>query len=119
MVTYSRWNPSSGLYDYYEANQSPGMNDDLPVPSMPPAAEIGVPSTECGRPMPAGARAAGSGDVPIGLITPPRGVDLLSGGLPGTENGRFNVWWMGGVFVAGAVAWAYFGGRLRRAWGAR
>ena len=115
MVIYSRWDPSSGLYEYFEAPQRPGMNDDLPIPALPRSTEIGVPSTECGRPMPSGARAAGSGEMPVGLITPPSGVQTLAGGLPGMD-GRFNGWWLAATFLAGAAVWATMGTRIRRVW---
>lgn len=80
MVTFSRWDPSSGVYDYFEAaDLRPGLNDDLPTPSLPAGTDIGVPSTDCGRPMPRGAEPVGSGEFAVGMITLPAGVTPLSG----------------------------------------
>lgn len=77
MITYSRWEPSGGYYDYFEVDQRPGINDDLPIPKLPPATEIGVPSTECGRPIPSGARHVGEGELPMGLMATPASVERI------------------------------------------
>lgn len=79
MVTYSRWDPSAGLYEYFEAAARPGINDDLPVPKLPKATKLGVPSVECGRPLPSGSALVGSGERPVGFITPPGRVGQISG----------------------------------------
>lgn len=77
MIVYSRWDPAHGTYDYFEADQSPGLNDDLPVPNLPAATELGVPSTECGRPLPPGAEYVGTGEWAVGLMAIPAGVEQL------------------------------------------
>lgn len=91
MVTYSRWDPSSGQYDYFEADARPGLNDDLPVPRLPKATELGVPSVECGRPLPPGAAHVGSGERPVGLITPPAEVTRIAGAEAATASTWFIV----------------------------
>jgi hypothetical protein len=100
VITYSRWEPSGGYYDYFEADERPGINDDLPVPSLPPATEIGVPSTECGRPLPAGAVHVGAGEWAVGLMAFPAGVEQL-GATNGTlgQNGWFKLAAAGAVGV--------------------
>lgn len=78
----SRWDPSTGIYDVYEApHEMAAINDDLPIPEMPPRArgvarELGVPSVECGRPLPPGAVHIGRSEFPLGHVTPPAGVVL-------------------------------------------
>lgn len=77
-MIYSRWDPALGMYDYFDAPwQTPGINDDLPIPNLPPATEIGVPSTECGRPLPAGAEHVGTGEWAVGLLSVPAHVDRI------------------------------------------
>lgn len=98
MIVYSRWDPSGGYYDYFEADQSPGINDDLPIPNLPPATELGVPSTECGRPLPAGAVHVGSGLWAEGLMAVPAGVEQL--GQSSTLAGASTSWL---ILGAGAV----------------
>lgn len=115
MVIYSRWDPSAGVYEYFESSERPGLNDDLAPPPMPRSTQIGVPSTECGRLLPPGAVEVGSGERAEGLIAVPAGVDMLVGGVPGFEAGRFAWWWVATAFVAGAAAWAMLSPRLRRA----
>jgi hypothetical protein len=66
-VIYSRWDPSGGYYDYFEGDERPGINDDLPEPNLPRGTEIGVPSTDCGRPVPDGAAYLGSGEWAVGI----------------------------------------------------
>lgn len=82
MIIYSRWDPSSGDYDYFETDQRPGINDDLPVPQLPAATQLGVPSTDCGRQLPPGAVHVGSGELAVGMMAFPADVDHL--GATGT-----------------------------------
>lgn len=108
MVTYSRWDPSSGEYDYFEADARPGRNDDLPTPRMPKATELGVPSVECGRPLPPGAMHAGSGERPVGFITRPSRVGRIAGDpVPDPS-----VW----LVVAGALFVGAAGGYMLGRW---
>lgn len=109
MLTYSRWDPSSGHYDYFETQVRPGLNDDMPVPKMPKSTELGVPSVECGRPMPKGATHTGSGEIPIGFITPPAGVDRLAGDP--VPNAR--TWMVVGTTLFLGAAGGYLLGRWR------
>lgn len=116
MIIYSRWDPSSGLYDYFEGSARPGLNDDLAVPPMPEPTELGVPSTECGRPLPRGAAHVGSGEFAQGLMAAPAGVDLLAGGLPGANGAASTYGWIVLAFVGGALTWALLGDSIKRAW---
>ncbi len=109
MVTYSRWDPSSGRYTYFEADQRPGLNDDLPVPKMPKATELGVPSVECGRPLPRGAVHVGDGVRPVGFITPP----APAGRLAGDPVPSSSTWIMVAGALLGGIAGGYMLGRWR------
>ncbi len=81
-MLYSRFDPVGGYYDYFEVGGPlAALNDDLPVPRMPRPVDgkggaIGLPSVECGRPIPSGAVHAGRGDFAEGHIAPPNGVRL-------------------------------------------
>lgn len=69
-MIYSQWQPDGG-YDYYESEARHPIGDDMPVASMPaPAGGIGVPAQDAGYPLPSDARYVGSGDAPVGIITP-------------------------------------------------
>ena len=70
-MIYSKWKPSKGGYDYFEGKDKDiPLGNDLPIPSLPRGTDIGVASTEVGRPMPAGAKFVGSGQDAVGLIAP-------------------------------------------------
>lgn len=70
-MIYSRWNPSKGGYNYFNAKEKDiPLANDLPVPVLPRGTDIGVASVEAGRPIPSGAQPAGSGEVAVGLIAP-------------------------------------------------
>ena len=69
MLTYSQWQPDGG-YDYYETQQTAPLGDDLSTPRLGVVNGLGVPSTEAGRPIPAGAVYVGEGDVPVGVVAP-------------------------------------------------
>jgi hypothetical protein len=104
-VIYSRWDPVSGEYDLFEAPMPlAALNDDLPVPSMPPqvagnGGKIGVPSVECGRVLPAGAKHIGRSEFAEGSITPPQHVKL--GATESAASGfKFDLF----SFFAGAAA---------------
>ena len=79
-MIYSQWRPDGG-YDYFQTPERRNLGDDLPQPQLPVSAGgIGVPAQECGRALPSGARPAGRGDLPQGLIVPaPGGVTGMSG----------------------------------------
>lgn len=113
-MIYSRFDPVQGRYDYYESGgELAALNDDLPVPAMPPpvggkGGAIGLPSVECGRPLPGGARHLGTGLFPEGHVTPPSHVRLA---------GTSSLPWIAdvGSFIAGAAAvglvWLVWGRR--------
>jgi len=106
MIIWSRWDPSAGLYDYFETEDRPGINDDLPVPRLPAATELGVPSTEAGRALPSGAVHIGSGEFLVGLAATPAGVDKLSAvpSLSELDGWSLVIGAVSGVFV-GWVLW--------------
>lgn len=105
-MIYSRWSPTDGQYDYYEAPMLQGLNDDLPEPRLPAPTELGVPSVECGRPMPAGARHTGRGELPKGLITHPAGIELF--GALGLTIDRIAVgWFFAGVAASAITYWVW------------
>ena len=110
-MIYSRWDPSSGDYDYFEAPERPGINDDLPIPDLPTGTDIGVPSVECGRPLPPGASHVGTGDAAVGLITPPAGVQNLKGA--GSDVSERTFYFMLGGTVALLGVYLYVASRPR------
>lgn len=87
-MIYSKWKPSTGGYDYFQAPDADiPLGDDLPIPSLPSSGPIGIASTDAGRPLPAGARLIGSGPQARGLITPlgvRGGLGALTEIVPGT-----------------------------------
>lgn len=115
-MIYSRWDPATGAYDYYESADRIGLNDDLPIPKMPAPTKLGVPSVECGRPLPRGARHIGSGENARGSIVPPATVQLAAS-LTGTLGPWLgNPWVMltAGLLVGASAAHYYYSRRGRR-----
>lgn len=115
-MIYSRWDPATGNYDYYEALDRIGLNDDLPIPALPLATKLGVPSVECGRPLPRGARHIGSGESARGSIVPPASVQLAAS-LTGTLAPWLgNPWVMltAGLVVGAGVVHFYYKSRRGR-----
>jgi len=104
---YSRWRPDSGGYDYFVAPGSVNINDDLPTPELDPATKIGVPSIEAGRPVPSGARAAGSGDEAIGLVAPvdERRIVRRVRSLAGMDAPGGGMKWAIGLAAAAGLIW--------------
>lgn len=100
-MIYSRWRPDVGGYDYFQDAVTHNLNDDLPEPQLRPASQIGIPSIEAGRPIPAAAVWAGEGAKAVGLVAPVdakalvRRTRSLALGALGTSN--TNVW------IAGAA----------------
>lgn len=68
-MLYSRWLPTGG-YEVYEATDVMPLGDDVPVPRLPSAVKLGVPSIEAGNPLPFGARLVGRSAVPKGIVAP-------------------------------------------------
>jgi hypothetical protein len=76
---YSRWDPATGGWSYYDApDPLPNLNDDLPTPQLVSASSIGVPSIEAGRPLPSSAVYVGQGESAQGLIAPVEQSRLVS-----------------------------------------
>lgn len=114
MVTrYSRWDPATGGWSYFDAPEPlPNLNDDLPTPSLVPASRIGVPSIEAGRPLPPGAVYVGDGDVAQGLVAPVDSARLVArtGPLGGVS---FSIHWASlgiGLLVGVLIARRWGGG---------
>lgn len=96
---YSKWRPDTGGYDYFESSERVGLGDDLPVPSLPMAGPIGVPSTDIGRAARGELTPKGNGPVAMGAVMP-----VSRDGLSGT----FSVlsalpWWALGMLAAGTL----------------
>ena len=104
-MIYSRWRPDTGGYDYFETPERYGLADDLPVPPLHGGHPIGIPSLECGRPIPPGARPIGSGRTAKGVIAPVDRTGLSGTGVFGELPGW--VKWLG---VAAGLAGIYFVG---------
>jgi len=76
---YSRFDEKAGVYDVFEDDAERAVNADLPVPDLPSELNgIGVPASECGRPMPSGARHVGRSWSPRGIIVTPTPRGALS-----------------------------------------
>lgn len=66
---YSCFNAHKGMYDYFEDATTIPVNADLPVPTLPSSAgKIGVPAFQAARPLPEGARPAGTGYNARGIL---------------------------------------------------
>ena len=104
-MIYSSWSPTTGEYDYYQAADPQGLNDDLPIPRMPAPTELGVPSVEGGRDLPGGAKHAGSGELARGLITHPAKVQLFGTALNAEGVKSAAMWFVVGALSA-SLLWA-------------
>ena len=113
-MVYSRWDPTTGLYGYYEASDTAGLNDDLPTPKMPAPTRIGVPSVEAGRPLPEDAVLVGRGEGAQGSITPPENVTLYAQADATAEKQGFLKGFLWGVAVVGLVGYAVLWQTRRR-----
>lgn len=114
-MIYSRWDPATGQFDYFESTERFGLNDDLPIPKMPPPTKLGVPSVECGRPMPRDARRVGSGVLAQGSVVPPAAVQLAASiGSLGQWMGNPWVMLAAGVAAGVAVTSYYYDSHRRR-----
>jgi len=108
VITYSRWRPDTGGYDYLQAAGTQNINDDLPTPELVPATKIGVPSIEAGRPAPSDAVTVGSGDVAVGVLTPVDDSRIVRrtrslAGIDGTSVPA--VAWVAAGFAGAALLW--------------
>ena len=102
MVTYSQWQPDGG-YNYFEASgQTAPLGNDLPVARLHPVGKLGVPSVEAGHPIPPGARYAGEGDLPVGIVAP-----MDSSRAQGAWDVMSSpwAWFAAGVAVTLVVSW--------------
>ena len=84
-MIYSCFDQPSGLYRYFEDEKQIPFNGDLPVPSWlaGKATKLGTPSLEAGRPLPRGAKSAGTGHQARGLVVACDGASLSGlGSLP-------------------------------------
>jgi hypothetical protein len=112
-MLYSRWQPDTGGYEYFEApSTSVNINDDLPEPTLRPADRIGVPSIEAGRDLPPDAVLVGVGPEPVGLIAPVDQALIVrrNRALSGTSAGMGGPWAGVLIFVVvGYAAWHLLG----------
>jgi len=99
-MMYSRWQPDSGEYVYYQTSERRGLGDDLPVPRLPIGTAIGVSSVAIGRGIPLGAKIVGSGPLPQGSIAPTSRAGLA--GLGGALD-VLPVW--GWLVLGVAIGW--------------
>lgn len=102
-MLYSRFNAGRGEYDVYEDSATHPLNGDFPVPRLASdVGGIGVPASEAGRRLPAGARRVGSSWHARGLVVSASGSSL----------GAWNKESVGNVVVPvvliGAVAFGVF-----------
>jgi hypothetical protein len=71
-MIFSRWQPTTGGYDYYDSPSTRfGLGDDLPVPRFQTMKALGLNigcSTDIGRPLPADAQKIGSGPLARGMM---------------------------------------------------
>ncbi len=82
-MLYSCFNPTTGLYAYFETPEGIAVNSDLPTPRLPAVTgKIGVPAIEAGRPMPSGAKPVGQGWHARGIIVQCGGGGVSGLGLP-------------------------------------
>ena len=107
-MIYSQWEPDGG-YTYFETAERAPLGDDLPVPTVRPINDLGAPSVLAGRPIPPGARMAGSGQEALGLVAPMMrlsGSQLVRGYDGGTALSDLGWFMLGGAFTAGIyLAW--------------
>lgn len=81
-MIYSCFNERLGLYEYFEEPTGHPVNGDLPIPKLPAeAGTIGVPARDAGRPLPPGAKPAGTGWHAKGMVVScsPSHVAAISG----------------------------------------
>lgn len=106
-MIYSRWRPDTGGYDYFETPERFALADDLPTPSLFKGSDIGVSSLACGRKIPNGAIAVGSGPTAKGVIAPVSRAGL-SGAVAGVfGSGSMWLWAVAGAAVGSVAAFVW------------
>ena len=81
-MIFSRWRPDTGGYDYLDSPSTRyGLGDDLPVPRLTNTTNLGVASTDIGRPIPSDAKLVGSGPLARGMVAPMNKSGLMGLGL--------------------------------------
>lgn len=68
MKIYSRWNPRSLKYDYFQAMGDLRAGVFADTPRLPAGHKFGLTPEEATRVIPPGARPIGTGDFPRGMI---------------------------------------------------
>jgi hypothetical protein len=102
-MIYSCFQQAGGVYAYFEVPGEIPLNADLPVPRLPaPTGNIGVPSIEAGRPLPANAKFIGTGWHAKGMIARCDGRGL--GAMPPLGTTLLGLAIVGGI-AAGAMYW--------------
>lgn len=107
MATFSQWQPGGGYRYYQVSGYFVPLGDDFPNPALPHATKLGVPSIECGRELPAAARASGEGELAEGVIVP-MSTSRLGQLLPTASTPL--VWALVGAGAMG-LAWLFWGRR--------
>jgi hypothetical protein len=110
-MIYSCFDQNKGLYDYFQDTEMRPINGDLPIPKFPSSTgRIGVPAIEAGRPLPSGAKPAGSGWHARGMVVNCRAAAGTLGALNLSQSSGKMV--LGGAAVA--LGLVYFFGRPAR-----
>ena len=99
-MIFSRWKADGG-YDYFATTARKALGTDLPTPRLPQTSPIGVASTDIGRPMPAGARYIGTGELARGRV-----VGMSLSGMGTTNMSTVEIAALLGFF---AIGWALRG----------
>lgn len=110
-MIYSQWVPDKGGYVYYETSERRGLGDDLPAPRLRRHSEIGVASTEVGRPLPLGAKIIGYGPLARGCVVP-MDRSVLSG-LGSTQRDLPMAAFYGVLALVSAFGGAWIAGKIR------
>jgi hypothetical protein len=108
-VIYSVWNQAAGAFDYFEDDRTmPVLNADKPAHIV--SRTLGSTVDQAAWPLPADARPAGQGTVPVGRIASRGGAGA---GALGDVSG-FDPLTFGMMLVCGVVAWRVLMPRRRR-----
>lgn len=105
-MIYSVFDPSKGIYSYFETPENKAVNSDLPIPSFrSDAGKIGVAAIDAARPLPAQARKVGEGWTARGILASSDGLSGLGSFVgPGEPVGTFVLAGIAGAVVGAATA---------------
>jgi len=83
---YSVWNPNHVGFDYYEADADLREGVIANTPNLPSAGRLGLTPEEASAQLPPGARPAGQGSSPKGIIATRKGGYPAMGDLLGLDS---------------------------------